>query len=188
MFIVYKTTNTVNGKYYIGIHNVEGTNKSYLGSGTLILAAIKKYGRDSFTRETLFENLDEKSAKEIEANLVNESTLEDSNCYNLVLGGGYPPSAKGSKQSEEHKKKIGTRQKESWATGNRVQHLQSEEFKENMRLNNPSRDPRVNKLQSQGRKAYFAKMTPEERSAYAQRSADTRRKNKLAKAQHNVQT
>lgn len=186
MFIVYKTTNNINGKYYIGIHNTEGTDKWYLGSGTLIRAAIKKYGRDSFTRETLFENLDEESAKKIEADLVNEARLEDPDCYNLVLGGGYPPSAKGKKQSDDHRSKIGRRQKESWATGNRVQHLQSEEFKQRMRLNNPSRDTRVNRLQSQGRKAYFAKMTPEERSAYAHRCATTRKMNKLAKAQQNV--
>lgn len=74
--------------------------------------------------------------------------------------------------------------KKSWEGGTRVQHSQSEEFKQNMRLNNPSKDPRVRGLQSQGRKAYFAAMTPEERSAYAYRCAETRKKNKELKVQH----
>ena len=178
MFIVYKTTNTANGKYYIGIHKDDGLN--YLGSGDLIQAAIKKYGKESFTRETLFEGLDEASARSIEANLVDEERLKDPYCYNLVLGGGYPPSQSGKVKSEDHKRKIGEAQKKSWASG-RVQAKHTEEFKQNMRLNNPSKDLRVRELQSAGRKAYFANMTKEERSAYAFRCAETRRKNKEAK-------
>lgn len=43
--------NLINGKKYIGLdsHN----NPSYLGSGTLILKAIKKYGRGNFIKKTI---------------------------------------------------------------------------------------------------------------------------------------
>jgi group I intron endonuclease len=51
---VYRTTNNVNGKKYVGRHvgdpEVDG---HYLGSGVAIKAAIKKYGRNNFSRETL---------------------------------------------------------------------------------------------------------------------------------------
>lgn len=49
--IIYKTTNLINGKIYIGksIHN----NASYLGSGKLIKQAIKLYGTHNFTKEIL---------------------------------------------------------------------------------------------------------------------------------------
>ena len=50
-YIVYETTNLINGKYYIGVHRKNG--KNYLGSGKILIYAIKKYGRDNFMREIL---------------------------------------------------------------------------------------------------------------------------------------
>jgi len=46
--VVYEITNLINGKKYIGMdtHN----NPNYLGSGSLILKAIKKYGRQNFKK------------------------------------------------------------------------------------------------------------------------------------------
>jgi len=51
---VYRWTNNVNGKMYVGSHN--GRNRSrYKGSGKLFSAAWKKYGPTAFTREILYE-------------------------------------------------------------------------------------------------------------------------------------
>jgi group I intron endonuclease len=52
-FIVYCTTNLINNKKYIGSHtrNLD----EYLGSGVDITKAIKKYGKDNFTRQILAE-------------------------------------------------------------------------------------------------------------------------------------
>lgn len=51
--VVYKVTNLINGKVYVGQTN--GNNKYYLGSGSIILKAIKKYGRENFKKEILEE-------------------------------------------------------------------------------------------------------------------------------------
>lgn len=49
--VIYKTTNLVNGKFYIG--KDKGNNNWYLGSGKLLLYAIKKYGKENFKKEIL---------------------------------------------------------------------------------------------------------------------------------------
>ena len=55
--IIYKTTNKVNGKIYIGKHN--GKIQKYLGSGRNLLLAIKKYGKENFFRETIEDGIDD---------------------------------------------------------------------------------------------------------------------------------
>lgn len=49
--IIYKTTNLINGKIYIG---QDSKNKNgYLGSGQNIKRAIKKYGKQNFKKEII---------------------------------------------------------------------------------------------------------------------------------------
>ena len=52
---VYITTNLINGKKYIGssTENRHGSS-TYLGSGVLLKHAVKKYGRNNFTRQILW--------------------------------------------------------------------------------------------------------------------------------------
>lgn len=49
--VIYKTTNLVNGKQYIGKDGYN--NPNYLGSGTFLKMAIKKYGKQNFKKEIL---------------------------------------------------------------------------------------------------------------------------------------
>lgn len=86
-FIVYKTTNLVNGKFYIGKHQTHNLDDGYLGSGKLLKRAIEKYGFSNFKREVLFhcQSKDELESKERE--LVTEDLVNSSDCYNLKLGG-----------------------------------------------------------------------------------------------------
>jgi len=53
MLIVYKTTCLINGKIYVGQYSKN--DSKYLGSGALILEAIKEFGKQNFIRETICE-------------------------------------------------------------------------------------------------------------------------------------
>ena len=86
-YIVYKTTNKINSKFYIGTHKTVNLNDDYLGSGKLLNRAIKKYGIENFTREILFvfNNSEDMFAKEAE--IVTDKFLAENNTYNLKKGG-----------------------------------------------------------------------------------------------------
>lgn len=49
--VVYKTTNTINNKIYVGKDSKN--NPKYLGSGKLLKEAIAKYGKENFVKEIL---------------------------------------------------------------------------------------------------------------------------------------
>lgn len=51
--IIYKTTNLLNGKFYIGLDTKN--RPQYLGSGKVLKQAIKKSGRESFKKEIIEE-------------------------------------------------------------------------------------------------------------------------------------
>lgn len=88
MYIVYLTYNHINEKKYIGVHKQKSGYSSdqfdgYLGSGIALKMAIKKYGKENFTRETLLSSEDRDEIYRMEEELV---TL-DSNSYNMKKGG-----------------------------------------------------------------------------------------------------
>lgn len=86
VFIVYRTTNLLNQRYYIGVHNL--ARPWYKGSGAILKRAIKKYGKEYFERQTLYEFADESSAYQKEAELVTIDKIKsDPLIYNVKPGG-----------------------------------------------------------------------------------------------------
>ena len=83
---VYRITNAINGKMYIGMHN--GNKTDYMGSGILLKQAYEKYGIENFTKEILqvcnsIEELQEAEIRWIES----ENAVADEKYYNLAAGG-----------------------------------------------------------------------------------------------------
>ena len=105
-YTVYKTTNTLNDKIYIGKHQTKDVDDGYLGSGIALEKAIKKYGKASFKKEVLFvfDSEDEMNQKEKE--LVTESFIASNSNYNMGVGGEGGSHFKGKKHSEETRKRL----------------------------------------------------------------------------------
>ena len=72
---------------YVGKHQTEDLNDSYLGSGKLLGRALKKHGVESFRKEILhvFETESEMNSKEAE--LVSEEFCSRGDTYNICPGG-----------------------------------------------------------------------------------------------------
>lgn len=86
-YIIYKTTNTINGKFYIGLHETDNIDDGYLGSGILLKQSIEKHGKENFKKDILyiFDNKQDMIDKEKE--IVNEDFVKRSDVYNMSKGG-----------------------------------------------------------------------------------------------------
>ena len=83
---LYKSTNQLNGNYYVGIHSTNKVDDSYIGSGTRFRNEVRKYGKSNFTREILEFFSTRDKALLAELGYVS-SILQDPNCLNLCEGG-----------------------------------------------------------------------------------------------------
>lgn len=97
--IIYLTTNNVNGIIYVGLYT--GKNKNYLGSGKYFKRAVKKYGKENFTKEILEDNINDYDylcEREIYWIKYYDSTNPEIG-YNLTSGGGGTLGFEYSKES-----------------------------------------------------------------------------------------
>jgi len=84
--IIYKTTNLINGKGYVGYDT--RNNPKYLGSGIYLNAAIKKYGIENFKKEIIEDNIfDINFLAEREMFWIKKLNTRAPNGYNLSDGG-----------------------------------------------------------------------------------------------------
>ena len=84
---IYKTTDTRNGNFYIGMHSTDNLNDGYVGSGERIKNIKYKYGKDIFIVEKLEFLPDRESLKKREQEIVNSDLLKEDKCMNLKEGG-----------------------------------------------------------------------------------------------------
>ena len=86
---IYKTTNLINNKIYIGLSTRSPEEShDYLGSGTLITAAIAKYGKENFRKDILAHCNDIETLCNMEIHYIKEHNSKDISIgYNLIDGG-----------------------------------------------------------------------------------------------------
>lgn len=105
MYYIYRITNNINGKTYIGQHKYKKLNDYYMGSVKILKQAQKKYGKENFKKEILVFNISKREHIDLLERTFIASERERvgiENCYNITDGGeGVCGSI-----SEEAKKKI----------------------------------------------------------------------------------
>lgn len=102
---IYKITNLINNKIYIGQTN--GKRARYFGGGTILKDAIKKYGKENFKKEIIIEgDFNQELLNDLEIHYIRlfNSSIKNKKGYNIKDGGN--GNIHGFKMSEKTKYKI----------------------------------------------------------------------------------
>ena len=99
-YLIYKITNNINGKYYIGQHQTNDPYDDYMGSGKILNYAKNKYGLSAFSKNILFDfdNFDEMKNKKKELVQLSNCYPYDQMSYNLKEGGNNGILSESSKE------------------------------------------------------------------------------------------
>jgi len=123
--IIYKTTNLITGKIYVGQDSKNKPN--YLGSGKYLWNAINKHGKENFKKEIICECFSKEDLNEKEKYWIKTLNCKVPNGYNITEGGD---GVVGRKHTEEEKVQIREQMKgNKYSLGSK----RSEEFKNNIR-------------------------------------------------------
>lgn len=148
--VIYKTTNLINNKIYIGQDSKNRPN--YYGSGNLIKRAIQKYGKENFKKEILAWCFDKNHLDFLEKLYIEFFNSKIPNGYNIHSGG---TTSLGATSSLEVRKKISVGIKEFYK--NNVCHMIGKKLSEEIR--------RKQSISSKGKNigsknGMFGKMSP----------------------------
>jgi len=83
---IYKTTNLINNRSYIGKKKKQVFDPTYYGSGLILKEAIKKYGKENFSIEILSWATSMDELNDLEEHYIKQYRLVD-NLYNIAKGG-----------------------------------------------------------------------------------------------------
>jgi group I intron endonuclease len=83
---IYKTTNLINGRIYIGQKKAKIFCPTYYGSGTILNDALKKYGKENFKIEVLCWAKSKAELDSFEIEQISKYSLNE-NLYNITKGG-----------------------------------------------------------------------------------------------------
>lgn len=119
--IIYKITNLVNNKIYIGQSN--GKNKFYMGSGIILHNAIKKYGMENFKKDIIVEGeFNQTLLDQLEIHYIRlYNSTNKSIGYNIDEGGW---GGHNKTFSEETRKKISEGNKRAYKNGFTKEHIE----------------------------------------------------------------
>lgn len=109
MYCIYLTTNKINGKIYVGQHKYKKLYDGYIGSGSYLKKAIKKYGKENFEIEYLETDLAEDEVDWYEQWYINVLNPD----YNLQIG-GQGARYRSTIASQEYRLKISNIRKRLW--------------------------------------------------------------------------
>ena len=85
---IYITTNNINGKRYIGQRKYYGDYENYLGSGSVLKKAIKKYGVENFSKEIIEECKTKEELSQREQYWIDYyNAVNSDDFYNITCGG-----------------------------------------------------------------------------------------------------
>lgn len=86
-YLIYKITNKLDNKFYVGKHKTKNKNDDYFGSGLLLERAVEKHGKENFVKEVVMELSTEEEMNQKEADIVDEDFVARDDTYNIMLGG-----------------------------------------------------------------------------------------------------
>lgn len=183
--VIYKTTNLINGKIYVGKdkHN----NPNYYGSGKRLNDAIKCYGKENFKKEIIeycisYEQMAEREKywiKELDSMHVNGKG------YNLTEGGegGDTFSNRSATEQEITRKKI-SKQSKKWNAINKDLHRknttklwQDENYAQKVRDGVNASNTRPEVIAKRKRAMKKACNTPEQRAIRSKNASGTNNSN-----------
>ena len=157
---IYKTTCSVNGKYYYGMHSTDNLDDGYVGSGTRLWHSIRKHGIENFKLEILEFCSDRETLKKREAELITEDMLQDQMCMNLTLGGGggWETVNKNPKNKNIRRSNMITLNKTLWSNSEWVEKKRHHQIKVNKKYkrrrggwNGKTHSDKTKKLMSESR-------------------------------------
>jgi hypothetical protein len=123
---IYKTTCSITGKFYIGMHSTDNLEDGYLGSGKILGYSRRKYGDENHMKEILTYCSSRDELKQKEREIVNEDLLKQPLNINLKYGGAGGQSSEISRlswQNESRRQSTSARLKKQW---------QNEEYRANI--------------------------------------------------------
>lgn len=133
---IYKTTNLVNGKIYIGQHKHKSFDVNYKGSGKIITQAIEKYGFENFSCKVIEYVNSSKEADEKERYwIAHYRKLLHDNLYNIMAGGNGNFYERVSEEVANNTKEKLSKMNREGICGNKGRHF-TEEHKRKIGLAN----------------------------------------------------
>lgn len=160
---IYKTTNLVNGKIYIGQHKSQVFDENYKGSGKLIRRAFIKYGIENFNCELLDwceTRTDINKAEKFYIEKYNSNNLSIG--YNISKGGdggdtfsGLTDAEKKNKQQKLSETMLGRITVNNGSIEKRVKYNELQTYLDNGFIKGCLHTPERNKLKSEAKKKFY---------------------------------